>query len=490
MPQHSRRIRAGIGVALVILSLAAALAACAEPAAPQPPPATVDLTIDRAVAALRDWCASVSIDVGPSGTPPTADRSTLVVATQEYAAPAGGQRGCAPGVPQRVRLTLTTTVPALDGMTVGQARAALARHGLGLTAPARAPDEGLISGQRPAAGTVVALDAVPLATTRVTVTVAVRVPDVTRAVEGEACAELARARLECSVLAAGNAPAPGLVLTQSPAAGATAEPGATVTLEVLRLESRVVVPTVVGLAEEAACAPVETVKLVCDLRVTVPGDPPGRAVGQAPPGDTVAPAGARVTVQVARVPVQVAVPDLLGLSEDEVCGRLYAAKLGCAPVLTGVAEGVAPGSVTGQRPAAGTSVAVDSPVTVQLSRAAGVRVPDVVGRRPDDACGTLRDARLGCRPRGPASGPVLSQDPPAGALAAPASSVDLLLATPDPGLPWWTFVAAAALALVAGGLVAREARRRRRERRRPGPTVEVSLHTGAATARAEEAREW
>jgi len=79
--------------------------------------------------------------------------------------------------------------------------------------------------------------------------------------------------------------------------------------------------------------------------VTVPGDPPGQVVGQAPSADTAVPSGSRVTVQVRRVPVQVRVPDLIGSTEDGVCQRLYAAKLTCAPAIGGA--GVTPGRVVG-----------------------------------------------------------------------------------------------------------------------------------------------
>jgi beta-lactam-binding protein with PASTA domain len=371
-------------------------------------------------------------------------------------------------------------------MTVGQARTALARQGLALAAD-RGPLDALVQGQQPAAGTRVAVDAVPFATTRVTVTVVVKVPDVTRAVEGEACAELQRAQLECNLVTAGNAPPPGLVLGQDPVAGSLTKPGATVTLQVLRLESRTPVPNVVGLAEEAACAPVEAAKLVCDLRVTLPGDPPGQVVGQAPAAETLVPSGSRVTVQVQRVPQQVRVPNLVGSTEDGLCQRLYAAKLTCAPVVG--ADGVAPGQVVGQRPAADSLVPVDSLVSVQIRREPGIPVPDVVGRPVNEACRTVAEARLACRLHGD-DGRVRSQDPPAGTLVAAGVSVDLLLPVAAPGLPWWPFAVAAAVVLVVAAVLARSTYRRRRERGHRGPRVEVQFHTGPARVRTDEAREW
>jgi beta-lactam-binding protein with PASTA domain len=387
-------------------------------------------------------------------------------------------------VPQLVRLTVATTVPKLDGMTVGRARVAAARSGLVFAAPDNAPLDAVVQGQQPAAGSRVAVDKIP----RLDVTVAVQVPDVTREVEGEACADLQRVGLVCSLVTGGNAPQPGLVLAQDPVAGGLVAPGSTVTLQVLRLESRTPVPNVVGLAEEAACAPLEAAKLVCDLRVTVPGDPPGQVVGQAPPADTSVPSGSRVAVQVQRVPEQVRVPDLVGATEDGVCQRLYAAKLTCAPTVGG--GGVTPGRVVGQRPAADSLVPVDSLVSVQIRREPGVRVPDVVGRSEEEAVRVLGRAGLAGLSHGGDGGRVLSQDPPAGTLVAPVSSVDLLLAGPAPGLPWWPFAIAAAVVAVIAALLARQAYSRRRERRHRGPRVGVELHTGPALVRADEAREW
>jgi serine/threonine-protein kinase len=336
----------------------------------------------------------------------------------------------------------------------------------------------------------VAVDGVPYVSTQVSVTVAVRVPDVVRAVESEACPELEAAQLGCTLVPAGNAPPPGLVLAQEPAAGTLVDPGTAVTVQVFRLESRTPVPNVVGLDADAACAPVEAVKLVCDRREITGGGTPGTVVGQAPPAQTSAPSGSRVTVRVLRPQEQVSVPDLAGAPEDAACQRLYAARLACAPTVAG--DGPAPGRVVGQRPAAGTQVPVDFPVVVQLRREQGIAVPDVVGRQADEACRTVGEARLACRPNGAVDGRVLSQDPPAGTLVAAASDVFLLLPVPEPDRPWWPIAAAAAAALVvAAGLVARASYRRRRRRRlRAGPRVEVELHTGSAIVRVDEAREW
>jgi beta-lactam-binding protein with PASTA domain len=463
-----------------------ALSACSPAPAHRldPPPSTVDQSLEQARATLRRWCPTVTVQLVPDAVPPTADAANLVVTTQEYVAPSTEEKSCAAGVPQLVRLTVATTVPKLSGMTVGQARVAAARSGLVFTAPDNAPLDAVVQDQQPASGSRRTLDKI----IRVDVTAAVTVPDVTREVEGEACADLQRAALTCALVTGGNAPPPGLVLAQEPAAGALVAPDTTVTLQVLRLESRTPVPNVVGLAEESACAPLEAVKLGCDLRVTVPGGPPGQVVGQAPPAGATVPSGSRVAVQVQRTPEQVRVPDLAGSTEDGVCERLYAAKLTCAPTVGG--GGVAPGRVVGQRPAADSLVPVDSLVSVQIRREPGVRVPDVVGRSDQEALRILGRAGLASLVHGADGGRVLSQDPPAGTLVPRVSSVDLLLAGPAPGLPWWLYAIAAAVVVVIAALVARQTYRRRRARRHSGPRVGVEFHTGPALARADEAREW
>lgn len=77
---------------------------------------------------------------------------------------------------------------------------------------------------------------------------------------------------------------PGTVVAQDPAAGADAEDGATVTINVSKGSAQVDVPNVVGMSRSEAETEIEAAKLVANAVVVPSGEPEGTVVAQNPTG--------------------------------------------------------------------------------------------------------------------------------------------------------------------------------------------------------------
>ncbi|MGI8662698.1 MAG: transglycosylase domain-containing protein [Acidimicrobiales bacterium] len=139
---------------------------------------------------------------------------------------------------------------------------------------------------------------------------------------------------------------------------------------------------------------------------------------------------------------QTEVPSVIGLSASAAVDQL--AQRGLRAAIVEVADPkAAPGTVTKQIPAAGSSLAQGSTVTIQLARGpqpaptgGNVVVPDVIGRSAADATAVLNDAGLSVgtkeQPESahvPASrrGVVWHQSPDAGTTAPRGSTVNLLV---------------------------------------------------------------
>ena len=126
-------------------------------------------------------------------------------------------------------------------------------------------------------------------------------------------------------------------------------------------------------------------------------------------------------------PAAVLVPRVVGQRQDRAVTRLDAAGLVARVVTKPSSEPV--GIVFAQRPHGGARVAHDSEVTVSVSAAETVAVPNVVGRRASAAATLLRGEGLtvvttSVRSRKPA-GTVVAQHPPAGTTLAKGSTVQL-----------------------------------------------------------------
>jgi serine/threonine-protein kinase len=147
-----------------------------------------------------------------------------------------------------------------------------------------------------------------------------------------------------------------------------------------------------------------------------------------------------VTLQVSRGKERVDVPDVTGETEDNARSALQDAGLRVGKVTEEESEEET-GTVTGQDPAAGASVAKGTAVNLTVAKA--VTIPDVVDESEEDATKTLEDAGFDVRVRDqtvtdPAQdGIVLEQSPAADEQRRKGSRVTIVVgraatATPSP----------------------------------------------------------
>ncbi len=192
-------------------------------------------------------------------------------------------------------------VPAVQGLTLAEARAALARVGL-VGEVRRAFDDrvpaGLVVRQRPAAGARAHEgDAVALVVSRGPPPVPV--PRVLARPAEEAARLLAEAGFDVvTVERFSEAVDRGYVISQDPAPRVEAPAGSTVTIVVSRGPRRFPLPSYLGMEREAAVAAIRADGLVPRV-VQVPSGVSGKVVGQDPEPGTVVRSGATVTVYVA-----------------------------------------------------------------------------------------------------------------------------------------------------------------------------------------------
>lgn len=152
------------------------------------------------------------------------------------------------------------------------------------------------------------------------------------------------------------------------------------------------------------------------------------AVATQPPADSTPPPPPRVTL--------VAVPDLSGRTAAEARTIVGGARLLLGGVDSATSQSAQPGTVVGQRPAAGDSVEAGTLVTITVAREALVTVPSLTGRPPSEARGEL--TRAGLRPgslterEAPGRPAVLQQSVPAGTRVRPGTAVDLVVSAARP----------------------------------------------------------
>lgn len=186
-----------------------------------------------------------------------------------------------------------------------------------------------------------------------------------------------------------QAPPPGTVVR----AGRRISVGVNVPAEADRM------PDLVGLSVNDAAATLERLALPAPDVVYVSGEgEPGRVVRQTPPAGSAAGAREEVELEVGRGadPSPVELPDLVGMNLDQA--RRALAALGVRRV-EAVASGVSAlsaGSVTQQRPQAGTVIERGRPVLLgyALEGRQVAEVPDVAGMEPWRARVALRSAGL------------------------------------------------------------------------------------------------
>jgi serine protease len=142
------------------------------------------------------------------------------------------------------------------------------------------------------------------------------------------------------------------------------------------------------------------------------------------------------------IPLLTTAPNLAGQSRAAAGAALVAADLELGGVTTQASASVPTGGVISQGVAAGTSVAVGTPVAIVLSSGPPppVAVPSVTGQTQAAATTAIANAGLVLGTVSTeasstvASGSVISQTPAAGTSVAPGTSVSLVVSTGAPGV--------------------------------------------------------
>ena len=223
------------------------------------------------------------------------------------------------------------------------------------------------------------------------------VPDVTRQPVAEAKATLSSAGFEMVVtgqVASTELPA-GVVVSETPTAGAQARRGSQVGVTVSTGKPTVAVPGVVGVEFKSASSTIAGAGLVVgevtnQTSTTFPAD---TVLSQDPPAGQQLAVGGTVNLVVSSGKETVTLPDVRGLNQTDATNKLRNLGLLVDP---GAAYSSQPsGIVISQGPPAGTAVPAGSTVTISVSKGpAPVKVPDVVGALKSDAVSSLENVGL------------------------------------------------------------------------------------------------
>ena len=227
---------------------------------------------------------------------------------------------------------------------------------------------------------------------------------------------------------------PGIVMDQDPGKDEKVDSGSTVKLVVSSGPEIVEVPNVVLLTQTEATARLDEAGLTVKVTPReVAGAEPGYVVEQNPaPGTEVSP-GDQVEIFVSVDAGTVLVPDVVGRPLAQAQTQIQAAGLRFATATEQSSDSVAAGSVISTDPAGGSSVERNSTVNIVVSSGREqVAVPDVVGQTETNATSALRAQGFAVRvspksvPAGdPSVGRVITQSPDAGSDEEKGSTVTI-----------------------------------------------------------------
>ncbi len=227
----------------------------------------------------------------------------------------------------------------------------------------------------------------------------------------------------------------GLVISQSPAAGARVEKGSRVSIVVSGGPASAALVDVAGLTAARAAAQLRkagfkpTSKAQADPTVKS-----GVVIGTEPPAGTEVQLGSAVTVLVSSGPAPVTVPDVSGETLTAAEATLEEAKLALGSVTEKVSTTQPAGTVMSQDPNGGRSVRAGSKVNLTVAKEPReVAVPSVVGQSEVQAVGTLEKAGFTVKTVNEATsdatqvGIVLKQSPAPAAKAHKGSTVTIAI---------------------------------------------------------------
>ncbi len=225
----------------------------------------------------------------------------------------------------------------------------------------------------------------------------------------------------------------GKVVRTDPGGGNQVAENSRVTVYVGSGPAQVTVPSVEGLSPDEAEAKLREAGLQVGGRTerdTSDSGQVGKVITSDPgPGQQVS-GNTAVSLVVGREQQTVAVPDVAGQSADAARATLQNAGFQSIST-TEVDSGGSAGQAVGTNPSAGTRVAPDQTITIQISRGNQNQVPNVVGQRVDSAISTLQEAGMSPSIRqvdvsdSSQNGVVLQQSPSGGSEASSGQTVTL-----------------------------------------------------------------
>lgn len=230
----------------------------------------------------------------------------------------------------------------------------------------------------------------------------------------------------------------GIVISQSPEAGANVPPGTAVNIVVSKGPEPIVVPNVIGFAQAFAQSTLIsagfTIGAVTESFSTL--IPAGAVVSQIPDSDSTAIPGTAVSLVVSKGPQPTIVPNVVGTTQTTAQTLLQGSGLVVGTVTLAYSDTVPSGNVIGQNPNAGTATYYGQAVDLTVSR--GVRpvtVPNVIGMTETAGRNALTQAGLStgtvstaCSESVP-MGSILSQNPLANASVPPGTAVTVTVSS-------------------------------------------------------------
>ncbi len=242
------------------------------------------------------------------------------------------------------------------------------------------------------------------------------------------------------------------VIATDPPAGAAADEGSTVVLQVGTGPGQVEIPNLIGLSPDEARSALEEVGLQLSAggpQEQVVGDDNqlGKVISSNPPVGQRVPEGSTVTITVGVEPETIDVPNVVGTDVEQARSNIEGA--GLSAQVREVDSADPQGRVLAQDPAGGTEVEAGTAVTLEVSRGNQLQMPDLTGQTPDQAEQTLQQlgwsGQLTVRevPVSDSSqeGTVVSQDVPPGNTFTADQTITVDVGaedetTTDPGFPF------------------------------------------------------
>ncbi|MFF2200984.1 Stk1 family PASTA domain-containing Ser/Thr kinase [Streptomyces sp. NPDC058145] len=232
------------------------------------------------------------------------------------------------------------------------------------------------------------------------------------------------------------------VCDQNPTEGSDVKKGDTITLVVSTGAPKVTVPDVLGIQYDQAEAQLRKKGFEVQKKTEVSSQTPDVVTKQDPDGGTSRQKGSTIVLTVARAEEKVAVPDVTGKTCDEAKAELQSKGLApnatCNDTPTDNPDD--DGKVLTTTPAAGSEVAKNTPVAINVGKVQNqqVQVPNVQGQKLKDAKKLLEQAGLQV---GNVTGSqddnstVFTSNPPQGSTVQRGSTVDLVTVGGQNGNP-------------------------------------------------------